>query len=1782
MRNLKRALSLGLTAAMISGLMVMGSSAAGYADVTSEQNEEAIEVLQTIGIMIGDESGNFNPDQNVTRNQMAVIMANLMEYNVATYKDTSPFTDVPAWAEPYVAACYTNGITTGYSATIYGGSDTVTTAQAALMLMKALGYFQYASDFGNDWQLAATKQANDIDLLVGVDSGVKDPMTRNDVAQLVLNTLRSGTVKAETDGNWTIGNVTITNNVKYSYVTSNQSYATAISDVRSTSNTTDAGRSIVELGEQLYMGDLKLNDNAIDDFGRPSRNWNYEGKEIGTYAKTELLKATYTTAVTGREMYDLLTASTINDNDLARYVDGFGVGMDKTDLSRNNKSDLAYTGNGALTEVYLDDDNDEITIATINTYLAQATGDYSEEKEYAPLEVYLGLNNDSHVYNVDVADVEAVADVADEEFYLVNISYADANSLDDDRNAMVAEIASPEVMENSTVTKWSDSATNVVKKLTVDGTEYNAAVKAFYDEDTLEAYDNDLLTDMSYNLYLDQYGYVIGVDVYEGDLKYVFITGYDRNSSNLSVSTADAGAIFLDGTMDEIKVNVKATNENIEDYVADAENEGRGNYIDADGNPLVWQSNGALGGNPILNTWYRYSVNEAGVYTLKPVSMTATRYDDQLADGSYEDVTINTANVSVKDNVANAPTRVYGEDESVYITVDTDRVDTTGNWEIAITDVDGVYTGVQNVNLEIDTTVDVLENPGVEAQVYTVYDKDNYIIGAVVIGDVSGSGDYAYILSNGATSEEKIGDTYYWEFDAILDGQVQTLTAKSKYTEIINTIAANQFEPLELRFDTDDYVVRVLEPEAEDVYDYFDAIDLGGKEPDITDFEVYYIDSNDNADPATAGYDYLELNLQGRTLYITDDQDDYGLAMASDAKAVVIQDEYNKTDVKTEFTTVKAAIAHLADPVDQSTDLEYNGKIFAVLNTNGSAAWIVFDSRTKLTTGNGGIHGDDADWSVYNNKDINATLYVEKFGDWFKATDVNINRLGNLAYSFTVPAAMDVTSYDWWVEVNGEVVDGGTAIKGDGTYVQHNGTLTDTITGKAGWVSYDTGDRVEVYVENINWGGMPVVGDVENPALPPLDVTFDGADEGDAIPGADIGDVITIIIKNQAAAKAVALASTETVTTPLAEGETYMVTVNGTVTGPWTFQKGEMKVEYPLTADDVYSGKIVVTDITLADDSEEPTPDPDAEPIESVELTFSTEGLEIGDTLPVASTETANIAKVETVWTNAAGEVVTSIDAAGTYTYTITVTADEGYTVADAEYNIALTGNVTVDKPAQSDAEGIKASIVSTTITMYSYKGTSLADAKYDNAVKQAIINALNLDLGLNDVTITGNNVIANGTLYSFATGDGSRATPKDQVKVTAGDKTVYAEKSSTAAITGLPNGKYLMADVLADDSAITVSGGSVASVDLNKADVYDFTLVEALELKTLGLGITATADDISLTTAGNKFVQVGAALKLEKGSLTEGTVVLFSVNGTVISATANKDGKATVETTVVKDAAGSADLVINEAAGMAYVYVDGKQMTNAYGSELFKEGDVVALDTSKSYIKSVSGKMSGTALTLRTDAGGYQISTSDLTGTTRIDLYTASKYAASEAVKANSTKVMKNDGSKTFEAITAGDLIAVGATVQVTADDTYTVLESVSSNFALAVTEGSEPGATAGVWTFTMPVAEVKAEDIDVAYSVDNTDFTSDVSADALKDANKTVTAKITGENLTTDLDVEYEWTTQIAGIYVKSVEITGGELVITLESRETPAADAAATAKLNVKIGDLSFDVTFATTAP
>ena len=75
MRNLKRALSLTLASVMLLGMMVVGSSAAvGYPDVAEDDNVEAIEVVQSVGVMVGDENGNFRPGDSVSRAEMAVVM----------------------------------------------------------------------------------------------------------------------------------------------------------------------------------------------------------------------------------------------------------------------------------------------------------------------------------------------------------------------------------------------------------------------------------------------------------------------------------------------------------------------------------------------------------------------------------------------------------------------------------------------------------------------------------------------------------------------------------------------------------------------------------------------------------------------------------------------------------------------------------------------------------------------------------------------------------------------------------------------------------------------------------------------------------------------------------------------------------------------------------------------------------------------------------------------------------------------------------------------------------------------------------------------------------------------------------------------------------------------------------------------------------------------------------------------------------------------------------------------------------------------------------------------------------------------------------------------------------------------------------------------------------------------------------------------------------------------------------------------------------------------------
>ena len=529
MRNLKRALSLLLSSTMVLGMLVMGSSAASYQDVKTSHNTEAIEVLQAVGIMTGDQNGKFNPDAKVTRNEMAVIMCNLLDYTVASYKGTAPFTDVPAWAEPYVAACYTNGITAGISATQYGGNQTVTTGEAALMLLKALGYFQYSGDFGQDWLVETTKTGSTAGLFGGVKNGAREALTRNDVAQMVLNTLKADVVVAEKNGSdITVGNIVISGGkATYTARVSTDSDYKAISDAKVD------GKYTVQLGEELYDGKLVKAGSAEDDFGRPSVKWTYKSQEVGVYS--DKAEAVYTASVEKQDLYDLIGSEVYNDlknnkADFSVYVDGVQVKNAKlSDYIVKNSSDDADKDNikkGATTEVFVDDDNN-VVITVINTYVAQVDGDYDKDDKELDLKPLDGTKLPAvKSMTLSADDFDYLDSYADKDYVLVTVA-----------GDQIQTIQTAEVI-NGTVNSYTEK-----KSVTVDGTKYE------YSMNYTDAQDAKKVTyDLGdkYIVVLDTNGYVLFTDGAEASNNYVYVA--DVQPTGGVKKDLEADAYFMDGT----------------------------------------------------------------------------------------------------------------------------------------------------------------------------------------------------------------------------------------------------------------------------------------------------------------------------------------------------------------------------------------------------------------------------------------------------------------------------------------------------------------------------------------------------------------------------------------------------------------------------------------------------------------------------------------------------------------------------------------------------------------------------------------------------------------------------------------------------------------------------------------------------------------------------------------------------------------------------------------------------------------------------------------------------------------------------------------------------------------------------------------------------------------------------------------------------------------------------------------------------------------------------------
>ena len=906
---MKKFLSLVLALVMTMSLVTVSAGAKDFTDSSKINYSEAVDVMSAAKVIDGYAEGDFRPTATLTRGAAAKIICNLIlgpTTASALVADAAPYKDVPAnhTFAGYIAYCQKTGIISGYADGTFKPANTLTGYAFMKMLLGALGYKADVEGYTSpNWSINVAKQAINAGLnkgLKGDFNGVK-AVNREEACLYAFNTLKATMV--EYDTTITIGGVTVAGARKD--VTNSASIETIKNDDK------------MQFAER-YFTKLTKKSNVTDDFGRPAVTWINNKTEVGTYVDYTTLVSSYTAKVKGGEVYNDIGSAAAKFDEVTYYVDGkvqpASVVTDlMSDVKKSNKDTFGASGKGVLTEVYVDTDEETIDVVIINTYIADVSADYNDKKEYLSVGVKnYGANAPTKVYLDDVAGIEKYKE---DDVILVQIA-----------DGVILNVIDPKTVEDAAISKFATD-----DYVVTGGNQYDFAEKINRYNNVLNEYNKEELEDKTYDIYVDQYGYAIGIKLHSGTDKYLLLAGYDKTESNLTLKTAEAQVIFMDGTMSKVAIDFNETNKKLERETAPK-----------DVDKLVQN------GDANRNQWFKYTEDD-GVYTLTAVA-------DQIVV-AYGDTGSAKKSINCESaRVAEGSKYAWGNDDSVYITVKTDEVDSdVGDYRYAdvkfgISKVDAVYTGVQDVDLVLNAKSPFKTSTAAPGDViYALYDTDDkYIDAAIVLGESNddNSKAYAYALK-GAKSESFKDGNYYWEFDAAVGGKVETLTVKTKYTDVIDTIQKAIVDEdktatygikglLKLTYDKDGYVTKavVVDNTASDIYGSSDFNASKDINPDI--FKAYEVKHNQPKD----------LVCTGRTLY-TDVKNDVGLTLASGAPVVVVQiveDEDGDLDRSIEeYSTISAALNALKDE-----GKNFQGTIAADLNDKGTAEWIVISSSNVV------------------------------------------------------------------------------------------------------------------------------------------------------------------------------------------------------------------------------------------------------------------------------------------------------------------------------------------------------------------------------------------------------------------------------------------------------------------------------------------------------------------------------------------------------------------------------------------------------------------------------------------------------------------------------------------------------------------------------------------------------------------------------------------------------------------------------------------------------------------
>lgn len=188
----KQIISLFLVCLMTLSL---GTAFASEITIDSASLSEAIADLNKLGVMVGDEKGDFRGEANITRAEFSTIICRIlgMEDMAKSALSNSLFTDTAGhWAEGYINVAYDRRIINGFGNGLFCPDEKITLAQAAKMLVCTLGYERMGMKYPDSY----TNKANNLQIFKSLNfatlpynSFSSAICTRNDIAVMIHNAL---------------------------------------------------------------------------------------------------------------------------------------------------------------------------------------------------------------------------------------------------------------------------------------------------------------------------------------------------------------------------------------------------------------------------------------------------------------------------------------------------------------------------------------------------------------------------------------------------------------------------------------------------------------------------------------------------------------------------------------------------------------------------------------------------------------------------------------------------------------------------------------------------------------------------------------------------------------------------------------------------------------------------------------------------------------------------------------------------------------------------------------------------------------------------------------------------------------------------------------------------------------------------------------------------------------------------------------------------------------------------------------------------------------------------------------------------------------------------------------------------------------------------------------------------------------------------------------------------------------------------------------------------------